>query len=313
MWGSDWSATGHKLDKFEVNATRSLTRDIGLFAGYTYRGDSPWDPYDQQAAIFRLIPGKLARVFDAPGYIQSLDIHGDAAWAVRGKVRADQTGSDYFAVHSADGGATWAETSAIAYPSIGQILAVGEHEAWVLGVDVLARTVDGGKTWTPIAAPGDRNSIEERLKLESNTVVLLLGQGVKATPDGGKSWIELEADGAQVYDLVGNLMVTKRGADIRFGALAIPAGTVEWGATLHDEKATPFQLRGPAPAHLAFLALDDGTGIGHGAFLYETKNAGKTFSRTKIPCRANAGAIDLSADGGGFAVDVHGRVLAPKR
>lgn len=306
-WVSDagWSEQGRLDERFFVESTRLLAPGEALFGGYVQAPDTR-DSRQSRAAIYRWADGEVQRAYDAPGWVRSVSPADGVVWALAATRKDTETGSDHRALRSDDAGRTWTERGPIPADSASQILGVSADEAWVLGVDTLLRTTDGGATWAPVRAPGARNPVRERLLLEGGRV-LLLGDGVRATADGGATWMENGVDNARVYAVSGAVVAGELDGELKIGAME--TGGPRW-LFAFAEPTTPFRLVVAGPA-IRMLAVPAGKLVGRGLLLVDSADNGKTWSTHLLHVQASAGAADLLPDGSGVALDGRRRILAP--
>src|SRR5689334_10933526 len=151
----------------------------------------------RRAQLHRVTARGLERAYEGPGWIQALDCNGSLCAALGATLKASGAGSDYHLLLSTDGGRQWNVRGPVPAPSAAQVLVVSATELWVLGAYFLARTADGGATWTEVALDGERNPHTERLR-RAERGVALLGKGLLHTHDGGTTWGRELTNGARL-------------------------------------------------------------------------------------------------------------------
>jgi photosystem II stability/assembly factor-like uncharacterized protein len=100
---------------------------------------------------------------------------------------------------SDDGGATWTaqESAVIHSAAYNAIYFVDESNGWAVGAaDVIARTTDGGSTWSQVTATGGANAIQCVLPFNQYRAwVGDAGGDLYYTADGGTTWTQREFSG----------------------------------------------------------------------------------------------------------------------
>jgi photosystem II stability/assembly factor-like uncharacterized protein len=305
---SDWAVRGAlPARNFKPEGVRVLGPQRAVLAGYLDEGKLE----KNQAVIYLVDQGGARQVHSEQGWIEALDVAGSVAFAVHAILKPDGSGSQYGLRKSLDGGATWSLAGPIPAPSVTQILAVSAQEAWVLGEGVLMQTTDAGSSWYPVNAPGERNSVVERLA-RVGEAVLILGDGVLATRDGGNSWEQRGFDGLRVGAVSGGMVAAYSPTEVRLGLINEGGGT--WYASF-AKKMVPFRLLAEGDsAWMLALPMGEGSGerIGSGVLLYETQDRGKSWQSVLIRCSPREEAIDIGPDGSALAVAPEAQLLSPK-
>lgn len=230
----------------------------------------------RKARLWRVTAEGVLPVYEGAGWIQAVDNHGACWFAVAATLRATGAGADYRLLRSADGGKTWEVPGAIPATSIAQVLAVSEHEAWVLGARHLAATLDGGTSWSPLSLNGERNPVLERLRRLDHGVALV-GPGIAASTDSGRSFVQ-RGTPAPVYDLAGGMLIAQVEGAPRLGALG--DREISWLARLpKDRMPTRLAVQGPV-VRLLSRAADPARGID--LKLHRSEDGGKTLSDVSL-------------------------------
>ena len=300
----NWETTTSVPDTFFPAATR-LVSGGAVLGGYIQGGDLG-AIQDQRAAIYFWDGTSAAAVYDGPGWVVSLAADGAAVWAIAATLDPSGADSQYRALRSIDGGHSWADCGGVPGSSIAQVLSVGPDEAWALGMETLLRTTDAGQHWTPVTAGGARNSVSERLAKVGGRVVIT-GDGVRATADGGRTWLENGVDGSTVYAVDGGTILARHEGALKLGVME--SGGPRWRATF-PESLRPFRLVVDGQT-IRWLALSSGADVGDGVKLYESLDAGQTWTAWRLPAQAKAEAADLGQGGRAVFLDTRRRVHAP--
>jgi hypothetical protein len=256
-----------------------------------------------RAVTFRWDGDALRQTLDAPGYALAVSIDSGAAWLVTGTRRAEGLGSDYRALRSLDGGASWEDRGPVPARSVTRVQSLGPEEVAVLGTRALARSADAGSTWTALDATGARDGVRERLGHVGGRL-LVIGDGVRASADGGATWIEQGVAGARVFAVDGGAVVAQHAGAIKFGRME-PGGP-RWRAALPDT-LLPFALRVEGE-RVRVLAQPGGDDTGKGLRLYESADGGATWTAWRLPALPRAEAAALGPAGRGALVDTFGRL-----
>jgi hypothetical protein len=300
----NWESSASVPDTFFPAATR-LVADGALLGGYIQGGELG-AIQDQRAAMFLWNGRSTGPVYDGPGWIVSLAVEGSVVWAIAGTLKSTGADSDYRALRSLDGGASWEERGPVPGASVLRVLAIGANEAWVLGMGTLLRTTDAGQTWVPVAASGSRDGVHERLATASGRV-LISGDGVRGSADGGGTWLDNGVDGSKVYVVDGGTVLARHEGALKLGVME--PGAPRWVATFPAE-LQPFRLVVEG-ATIRFLALPGGKQAGDGLRLYESLDSGTTWTAWRIPGQSKEEAADLGPGGRGLFLDSRRRIHAP--
>jgi hypothetical protein len=305
---SEWAVRGTlPARNFKPEAVRALGSQRALIAGYLDEGRLE----KNQAVIYLVDRAEVRQVHSEQGWIEALDVAGSVAFAVHAILKPDGSGSQYGLRKSVDGGATWKLAGPIPAQSVTQLLAVSADEAWVLGEGVLMQTTDSGASWYSVTAPGERNSVVERLG-RVGQAILILGDGVLATRDGGNSWEQRGFDGLRVGAVSGGMVAAYSPTEVRLGIIDETGGT--WYASF-AKKMVPFRLLAEGDsAWMLALPMGEASGerIGSGVLLYETRDRGKSWQSVLVRCSPREEAIDIAPDGSALAVAPEAQLLAPK-
>jgi len=301
----NWETTASLPQAFFPEATR-LVPGGAVFAGYLQGGDVG-AIQDARAAMF-LWNGKAAfPVYDGPGWgVATLGVEGPVVWAIVGTLKPAGVDSDYRALRSLDGGASWEERGGVPGAEVSCIMAVSADEAWVLGMETLLRTTDGGQSWVTVRASGERDGVHERLERVGGRV-LIIWDGVRASADGGATWLDNGVDGSQVFAVDGGTVLALFEGALSLGVME--QGGPRWLATFPAE-LRPFRLVVEGP-RIRWLALPGGKQVGDGLRLYESTDAGKSWTTWRLPGQAKEGAADLASDGRAVFLDRRRRIHAP--
>ncbi len=306
-WVSDagWEPRGQLPEAFFVESTRSMAPREALFGGYD-QGGATWEIGDRRASVYLWSGDSVVRTYEGLGWVSHISAGPGAIWALAATLKPAGVDSDYRALVSLDGGRTWSERGPIPTASAEQILAVSATEAWVLGMDTLVRTTDAGATWANVGSPGTRDGVSERIALEGGRVVVM-GEGVLATATGGQTWMENDVDSSRVYAIAGAVVAARVGTELRVGVMA--SGGPEWLAAIDVEgEVSRLVVDG---ASVRMLVVPTGRMVGRGLLYYTSDDNAKAWKAWLLASAANPGAADLLAGGGGVAVDVRRRILAP--
>jgi len=298
-----WEPSANVPERFHPSATR-LRAEAALVGGYL-QGGEVGAVEDQRAEILRWDGGTPVSTYSGPGWIVTLDVAGESAWAIAAELRPEGVDSSYRALRSIDGGRSWNEAGPVPASSVTDLRVVGPMEAWVLGGDTLLRTVDGGASWVQVHASGTRDGVEERLAVVGGRV-LILGAGVRATADGGLTWLDNGVDGSRVYAVDGSALLADHEGELKLGFME--AGGPRWIAAF-PAGLRPFRLVAEG-SHLRWLAYATRDGVGVGLRLYESNNGGQAWSAWRLPAQAKAEAADLGKGSAAVFLDPRRRLFA---
>lgn len=266
-------------------------------------GEVPDEAGEPRAVAYRWDGRDLAQVHEARGYVVAVSVDGAVAWMITGARRSEGLGSDYRALRSRDGGATYEDRGPVPAASATRVVAFGPDEVVVLGTSALLRSTDAGARWAPLHASGRRDGVRERLTNVDGRL-LIVGDGVRASADGGATWIEQGVAGARVYAVDGGAVVAQHAGAVKFGRMQ-PGGP-RWRAALPDT-LLPFALRADG-ARVRVLAQPGGTEVGRGLRLYESDDDGHTWEAWRLPALPRAEAAALGTDGRSALVDTFRRL-----
>ncbi len=255
----------------------------------------------RRSQLYRVTAQGVERTYEGPGWPQALDCHAGVCMALGATLKASGSGSDYHLLASTDGGKSWSVRGPVTgAPSASQVLVVSAKEAWVLGAYFLARTGDGGASWTEVALEGERNPHSERLR-RTERGVALLGQGVASTQDGGATWKREAATVARVVDLEAGYLLALEGGQARVGERR--AGEVRWLGALPPGKE-PLRLAVEGTT-LRVLTRGADPSKGVDAAVHLSTDGGKTWSTQELPVGPH---MDISGPYG-LGTDMRGQVF----
>ncbi|MGC4067399.1 MAG: hypothetical protein QM784_22690 [Polyangiaceae bacterium] len=291
---------------YQAHSTIALSADVALFGG---RLLPPFmDLKYAEAAIFRWQPDATpSRVYSGRGWIVCMAAAERTIWAVAAVLREDRNGGHLRLLMSADAGQSFEERDAIPFSELDQMVALSDREAWVLGAWTLARTVDGGKTWRNVEAPGDRNSIDEQLARHGRRIQLVGRDGIRETEDGGQTWSHHPVDGVHVRTIHGTTFAGTFEKRLRVGRLH--SGSPTWLATIDDGNTVPFRIVAEGTS-IRIAAYFTDKRAERGVVVYESKDDGKHWKSVDVPWASQEG-IALGPKGSGFAVGLERRLLHP--
>lgn len=287
----DWRDSGLITPEgFHPTTTRVVHADLSLFGGWL-------EPYDDpDALLFSVGSLGLSTLYQEPGKLVSFDVTGNGAviWLLWSQLKRRGVGSDYGVVRSFDGGRTWSEGFPVEVDSLSQIVAVDDQQAWLLGSGNLLKTLNGGAVWESVFAPGERNSVTDRLVLNGQALLILAQDAIYSTRDGGGQWEVIDLDGCHVSALEGGAFLVRHGRGMRLGTRQ--QGKTVWLGTFgHDAKPVGLASQGLS---LQFLALPSFPDQNPGVFYFATEDAGQNWDVRLLPGRVIEGSSDLRSAGG---------------
>jgi photosystem II stability/assembly factor-like uncharacterized protein len=291
---------------FHADSTIALSAEVALLGGHLL---APFADLKQaEAAIFRWSRDNAPeRVYSGPGWIVCAAAADKTVWALAAVLREDRNGGDHRLLISTDAGHRFEERGAVPFRYLAQLVAISSTEAWVIGSENLIRTVDGGKTWQPVQAPGERNSVKERLSSNGNRV-MLLGNGIRSTEDGGRTWRHHPVEGVHVRAIDGITFTGTFEKKLRVGRLQ--GETPQWLSTIDDSNVVPFRIVAEG-SHLRIAVYFTDKRAERGVMVYESKDDGKHWKEIDVPW-ATQESLALGPQGSGFAVGLEGRLLHPQ-
>ncbi len=302
MAEKDWERLGELAEGLRAGAVAASREGFGLVGAMVEptAGTLPDRMRARRAQLHRVTAKALERVYEGPGWIQALDCHGNLCAALGATLKASGAGSDYHLLLSTDGGKQWNVRGPVSAPSASQVLVVSATEAWVLGAYFLARTADGGATWTEVALEGERNPHMERLR-RTERGVALLAKALFHTHDGGGAWSRELSGNARLVDLDGSYLLAVENGQGRVGERRI--GEVRWLAPLPAGR-DPVRL---AVAGQVLRVLTRGADPGKGvdAAMHVSEDGGKTWSTHKLGVGPH---MDIAGPHG-LGTDMRGRVF----
>lgn len=287
----------------KVTAILALRADRVLVAGHAVPGGALWPITAREPRIYTFDRGPAVLAWgEGTGWIVDADHLGDEVWAVRARLRPEGEGSLYDLLVSRDAGASWDDRGPVPATSLTSIAVAGDGVGWAHGAYNLWRTEDRGATWTPVEAPGTRDSARERLVATGPRVALLAGPALLRTEDGGATWRTVTADPVHVTD--GRFVVGPVEGGLRVGRLA--ADGVRWGT----RSAGPLLAAQIASDgnRVTVLASEAGEAPGRGAVLLRSADGGTTIDAERVTGPLDPAFYTLVGPGGLAFVDL-GRTL----
>lgn len=261
----------------KVAAVLVLGADRVLVAGHAVPDGSlgPITAREPRIYAFERGPARLSWG-EGIGWIVAADHRDSEVWAVRARLRPEGEGSLYDLLVSPDGGASWIDRGPVPASSLTFVVVAGGGGGWAHGAHNLWRTEDGGTTWTPVVAPGTRDSARERLVALGPRTALLAGAALLRTDDGGATWHAVTSDPVDVTD--GRFVVGRVAGGLRLGRLE--ANGVRWGATYTGELlAAQVASEGD---RVTVLASEVGERPGSGPVLLHSADGGATLDAERV-------------------------------
>jgi photosystem II stability/assembly factor-like uncharacterized protein len=298
----DWERLGELAEGLRVGAVAASREGFGLVGAMMEptAGTLSDRMRARRAHVHRATARGLERVYEGPGWIQAFDCNGSLCAALGATLKASGAGSDYHLLMSTDGGRQWNVRGPVPAPSAVQVLMVSATELWVLGAYFLARTADGGATWTEVAVEGERNPHSERLR-RTERGMALLGKGLVHTHDGGTTWGRELTNGARLVDLDGAYVLAVENSQGRVGERR--GGEVRWMAPLPSGRdALRLAVAGGA---LRVLTRNADPSKGVDAAVHVSEDSGKTWSTQKLIVGPH---MDIAGPHG-LGTDMRGRVF----
>jgi photosystem II stability/assembly factor-like uncharacterized protein len=181
--GDFWESVGYPTlpGTFDVNGIKMVSRDVGYIAGNgngdenvwkTTSGGSFWTP-----------------LANTPAFYAAIDARGEMVWALSGGTVVDRSldGGNTFERIELPGDVNYCSDIEFADASVG----------WIAGwYGYVARSTDGGATWTQQVQPQDEIFLD--LKVVSPSEAWLIGRDgnyryfYKRTTNGGATWTRTE-------------------------------------------------------------------------------------------------------------------------
>jgi photosystem II stability/assembly factor-like uncharacterized protein len=166
---------------------------------------------------------------------------------------------------SRTGGVTWT-IGALGGDDVMNIVRAPDDRMWVAGHNVLARSDDGGETWSDVRPDGlpHRDLHGFAVDPEGRLYAAAAGEGLYVSRDGGASFEEVSDEvGGEVYGLLalegGRLLA----ADLRRGLLASDDGGSSWAIALSQP--------------VIRLAAGSGVLLATGERIWRSRDGGKTW------------------------------------
>lgn len=286
MGEKNWTQKGALPSGALPKAVAVSPEGYGLVAAYVDPAEGP--PSEQlrqrKAQLLRVTASGAEQVYEAAGWIASLDGHGSLWFALGATLKAAGAGSDYRLLRSTDGGKTWQGRGTIPAPSAAQVLAVDERQAWVLGAGYLGVTLDGGASWQTVQLQGERNPTLERLRRAGNSVALV-GRGLAFSLDFGNSWARDEVGGAQVHDFDGEYLVVSKGNQVGVGRRQ--GNAITWLTGLPADRH-PLRITSTGPVVRILSRAADPSRNGVDLTVYRSEDGGKAWTGIPLGLRAEA-------------------------
>jgi len=281
---------------------------VGIVSAYTEPsgGDPAAQLRGRRAQLVRVTGAGTETAYEGPGWILAVDGVGAIWFAVIATLRSSGEGSDYRLLRSTDGGKRWTLQGALPAPSVAQVLAVNERQAWVLGAGTLSATNDGGQTWSAVHAPGSRNPTLERLRRAGNAVALLGRGEVLRSPNAGAGWFPLAVSGAQAEDFDGtHLAVTT--SEGRAGIGRVENDRITWLTGL-PEGRRPMRIASSGSTVRVLTRAEDPS-QGADLALYRSEDGGQSWSAVSLEgLRAEADIAGEYGLGVSLRGDLHGNL-----
>jgi photosystem II stability/assembly factor-like uncharacterized protein len=298
----DWERLGELAEGLRPGAVAASREGFGLVGAMTEptAGTLPDRMRARRAQLHRATARGLERVYEGPGWIQALDCNGSLCAALGATLKASGAGSDYHLLMSTDGGRQWNVRGPVAAPSAAQVLVVSATELWVLGAYFLARTSDGGATWTEVALEGERNPHAERLRRVDRGVAVL-GKGLCHTHDGGATWTREAAGNARLVDVDGAYVLALDNGQARVGERRL--GELRWMQPLPPGR-DPLRLAVEGST-LRVLTRNADPSKGVDPLVHVSEDGGKTWSQQKLEVGSH---VDIAGPHG-VGTDMRGRVF----
>ncbi len=302
MAEKDWERLGELAEGLRSGAVAASREGFGLAGAMSEptAGTLPDRMRARRAQLHRVTARGLERVYEGPGWIQALDCHGNLCAALGATLKASGSGSDYHLLVSTDGGRQWSLRGPVIAPSAVQVLAVSATEAWVLGAFFLARTADGGATWSEVALEGERNPHVERLR-RTERGVALLGKGLFHSHDGGATWNRELSGSARLMDLDGAHLLALENGQARVGERRV--GEVRWMGPLPPGRDPVRLAVAGSVLRVLTRAADPSKGVD--AAVHVSEDGGKTWSTQKLAVGPH---MDIAGPHG-LGLDMRGRVF----
>jgi hypothetical protein len=223
-------------DRFDSRAVLTLSGTEALIGGCK---DGKLRLDDCSAAIYRLDGDVLRLVYERPGRVDGFARAGSVVFADVAIYLRQTNSNRHRLLRSIDAGKHFEEWKPMPMTGVAQLLATGPEEIWCLGAHSLSRTTDAGASWTDVAAPGERNSVNEKLAIAGGSV-LVLGTPLLLTSDGGRTWSSIDTNGVRVTASNGELLAGARGGQVFLGRLI--GNVVRWQHDLNAGSVLPLQL-----------------------------------------------------------------------
>jgi hypothetical protein len=298
-----WQVIGRLPSNFKPMSVLALSNEEVLVGGCT----SDVFPYPSEsctASIFKVSGADVQRVYDGPGYVEVMARSGHTVFADVGVHNPGRL-NRHRMLRSSDDGRHFAEEIPVSgIEEMEQLIAVHPTEIWAVAGFALIASFDGGRSWTEMSAPGDRNPSRDRLGFEGGSV-FLLGDSVYRTQDRGRSWAKVDTGGAYVPLLTDGAAGGLRGNKILFGRLLGDA--IRWERNQEvPEGIKPLRLF--VEGKTVRMVTTPERRIWATLMIYSSRGDGSWTSIPVDECYRPA-MFDLTAEGVAYAVQPSGMVL----
>jgi photosystem II stability/assembly factor-like uncharacterized protein len=263
------------------------------------------------ASILRVRGATFAQVFSAPhGGVYAFASNGTTLWALLRQETPEGVRKDVVLLVSRDQGGHWESVGPVPEHA-GSLVATGPSELWVLGVETLLRSTDGGHVWQRISAPGRRSSITEKIVQLTGGRVAIAGAGLLVLDRAGSEFVRTIPEDVEVQCAHENMIVGRSRGAMRVGTLDGDGNLLQWVGALPDS-VEPFALQ-VAGASARILALRKAAALPlSGIRLFTTSDGGRKWSSSKVDAQASPSFASLGPAGSGIAIGLEGEVLAPR-
>jgi len=294
----------------DVGAIAASSEGYGLVGiGVSGDGDDVSEGLRRsRASILRATPDGVVQAYEGAGWIVGLDGSGPVWFAVGAMLQRGRGGSDYRLLRSLDGGRRWEDRGPVGARSVKSVLAIDEQVAWVHGATVLAATADGGKSWSAIPAPGERDQTRERLRRDRGAAVLVCDGQVLVFASGGATFEKHELPGESAWDVAdGRVLLTSDAGDMTIASLDAQAAA----APVTVPKKGRLGLRLVAEGSL-LRVLSRGADPAEGArmMLHRSEDAGRSWLHANL---AVSSRCDIAGPSSGIGADVAGGLYVPRQ
>ncbi|WNG50277.1 hypothetical protein F0U60_43710 [Archangium minus] len=216
MVNSVWKPVGHQLD-------RDLPDKLFIGERSAFYTTSLFE--QERTTLWRISPDRLRPWSFLEGKLLTMASANDVWFGVLSQPSPSRSEERTFKlIRSRDEGWSWEERGVV--PGTSSLLVVSEQEVWGLGTNAFYVSTDGGQTHTPVALPGERNGIAERLARGADGTVWLLGpSGLFRISDQGRRWTHEPLQGAELQAGSGGFLAGRVGEAL---ALRRDATGAQW-------------------------------------------------------------------------------------